>query len=69
MDSNGNAYYCQRRLARGSAQLSIYTNIQYNLDPSYKNDGVHMAVNMEPLMWYFQINIIPCSAAYGPQIK
>ena len=28
-----------------------------------------MAVNMEPSMWYFQINTIPCSAAYGPQIK
>jgi hypothetical protein len=33
---------------------------------------MHMAVNMEPSMRYFQINkinTIPCSAAYGPQIK
>jgi hypothetical protein len=28
-----------------------------------------MAVNMEPSMRYFQITTIPCSAAYGHQIK
>jgi hypothetical protein len=33
MDSNGNAYYYPRRLAPGWAQLNIYTNKQYNLDP------------------------------------
>jgi hypothetical protein len=34
MGSNGNAYYCPRRLALGWAQLNIYTNEQYNFDPS-----------------------------------
>jgi hypothetical protein len=28
-----------------------------------------MAVDMEPSVRYFQINAIPCLAAYGPQIK
>jgi hypothetical protein len=30
---------------------------------------MHMAVNMKGSMQYFQINTIPYSAAYGPQIK
>jgi hypothetical protein len=30
MGCNGNAYYCPRHLALGWAQLSIYTNKQYN---------------------------------------
>jgi hypothetical protein len=34
MGSNGNAYYCPRRLAPGWAQLNIYTHKQYNLEPS-----------------------------------
>ncbi len=34
MGSNGNAYYCPRLLAPGWAQLYIYTNKQYNFDPS-----------------------------------
>jgi hypothetical protein len=34
MSSNGNAYYFPRRPAPGGAQLNIYTNKQYNLDPS-----------------------------------
>jgi hypothetical protein len=33
MGSNGNAYYCPRRLAPGWAQLNIYTNKQYNFYP------------------------------------
>jgi hypothetical protein len=28
-----------------------------------------MAVNMEPSVRYIQINTIPCSTAYAPQIK
>jgi hypothetical protein len=34
MGSNGNAYYCPRRLTPGWAQLNIYTNKRYNFDPS-----------------------------------
>jgi hypothetical protein len=45
MGSNGNAYYCPRRLAPGWAQLNIYTNKQYKFR-SIPNDGMHMAVNM-----------------------
>jgi hypothetical protein len=47
-------------------QILLKIEIQYRSTP---NDGMHMAVNMEPSMRYFQINSIPCSAAYGPQIK
>jgi hypothetical protein len=47
--SNGNAYYCPRRLAPGLAQLGIYTNKQVQFW-SIPNDGMHMAVNMEPSM-------------------
>jgi hypothetical protein len=32
--SNGNAYFCPRRIAQGWAQLNIYTNKQYNFEPS-----------------------------------
>jgi hypothetical protein len=67
MSSKDNAYYCPRRLGPGWAQLNIYTNKQYNFYPSH--DGMHMAVNMDPSMQYFQIKTIPCSAAYCPQIK
>jgi hypothetical protein len=61
-------YPAPRRLAPGWAQLNIYTNTQYNYVPS-QNDGMYMAVNIEPSMRYFQMNTIPCPAAYGPHIK
>ena len=69
MGSNGNAYSCPRRQASGWAQLNIYTNKQYNFDPSQTMVCMHMAVNMEPSMRYFQINTIPWLAAYDPHIN
>jgi hypothetical protein len=40
--------------------------VQFQFIP---NDGVHMAMNKKPLIRYFQINIIPFSAAYGSHMK
>jgi DNA polymerase IIIc chi subunit len=47
MGSNGNAYYCPHNVKPRVEHNSIFTpiNIQFRSIP---NDGMHMAVNMEP---------------------
>jgi hypothetical protein len=60
MGSNRHVYYFPRRLA------PIFTPINNTIFP---NDRMHMAVNIEPSMRYFQIISIPFSAVHGPQKK